>query len=156
MRGNTGAGTGDWRLGLSSELDIEVLAYLRTKDGFLTAMHDVVPTAGTHHRIAIANPGSNVNQISRLRLVNSGSEDAEVTITGIDDHGESPGDAVTVSIPTGAARTYTAIVPSPNYIDIILAPDVEPDAYLSACFDCGTSSTFRAPCRPQPPRVLSR
>ena len=49
-----------------------------------------------------------------------------------------------------------ASVPSPNYIDIILASDVEPDAYLSACFDCGTSSTFCAPCRPQPPRVLSR
>ena len=38
-----------------------------------------------------------------------------------------------------------ASVPPPNCIDIILAHDVEPDAYLSACFDCGTSSTFRAP-----------
>ena len=55
-----------------------------------------------------------------------------------------------------AIRNRTTSVPSPNYIDIILAPDVERDAYLSACFDCGTSSTFCAPCRPQPPRVLSR
>ena len=35
-----GGGTGDWRLVLTSELNIEVLAYVRTQDGFLTSMHD--------------------------------------------------------------------------------------------------------------------
>ena len=40
-----GSGTGDWRLELDSELDIELLAYIRTKDGFLTAMHDLAPAA---------------------------------------------------------------------------------------------------------------
>ena len=34
-----GSGEGDWRLELSSTLDVEVLGYIRTKDGFLTAMH---------------------------------------------------------------------------------------------------------------------
>ena len=60
LTGSTGAGSGDWRLILSSDLDIEVLAYIRTTDGFLTAMHDVAPAAGRHHRIAMANPGSNL------------------------------------------------------------------------------------------------
>ena len=108
LTGSTGAGSGDWRLILSSDLDIEVLAYIRTTDGFLTAMHDVAPAAGRHHRIAMANPGSNLNQISRLRLVNPGPTDADVTITGVDDDGESPGEGVVFSIPAGASRTYTA------------------------------------------------
>ena len=108
LTGSTGAGFGDWRLRLTSDLDIEVMAYVRTTDGFLTAMHDVAPAAGTQHRIATFNPGSNVNQVSRLRLVNPGTGDAEVTITGIDGDGGSPGEGVTFSIPAGASRTYTA------------------------------------------------
>ena len=43
LAGSTGSGVGDWRLALSSEMDIDVLAYIRTSDGFLTSMHDVVP-----------------------------------------------------------------------------------------------------------------
>ena len=42
-----GAGEGDWRLELTSAQDIVVGAYVRTPDGFLTGMHDVVGrTAG--------------------------------------------------------------------------------------------------------------
>ena len=35
-----GAGMGDWRLEVESTLPLEVLAYVRTTDGFLTSMHD--------------------------------------------------------------------------------------------------------------------
>ena len=35
-------GDGDWRLELTTELDIEPLAYIRTPDGFVTSVHDVV------------------------------------------------------------------------------------------------------------------
>ena len=108
LSGGVGAGTGDWRLQLSSALDFEVLAYIRTPDGFLTAMSDVAPAAGNRHRVAILNPGSNRRQESRLRLINPGTEAAEVTIDGVDDAGESPGSSVHVSIPAGAARTFTA------------------------------------------------
>ena len=41
-------------------------------------------------RVATFNPGSNPNQVSRLRLANPGDEDAVVTVTGIDDTGASP------------------------------------------------------------------
>ena len=87
LSGGTGAGEGDWRLELTSELEIEVLSYIRTTNGFLTAMHDVAPSAGTRHRVAVFNPGSNRNQESLLRLINPGDGAAEVTITGIDDKG---------------------------------------------------------------------
>ena len=58
--------------------------------------------------VAPVNPGSNPNQVSRLRLVTPGTEDAQVTITGIDDTGASPGGAVTVMVPAGASRTIEA------------------------------------------------
>ena len=104
-----GSGEGDWRLELMSALEIEVLSYIRTADGFLTSMHDSAPVAGGVHRVVIFNPGSNPNQVSRLRLLNLGSEEALVRITGIDDAGASPGESVLVAVPAGAARTVTAV-----------------------------------------------
>ena len=108
LSGSTGAGVGDWRLVLSSDLNIDVLAYIRASDGFLTSMHEVAPSADGRHWVAILNPGSNPNQVSGLRLVNPGSEDAEVTITGVDDAGASPDSAVALTVPAGGSRTILA------------------------------------------------
>ena len=108
LTGATGAGQGDWRLELTSDRDIEVLAYVRTPDGFLTAIHDVAPGDGNELRIITFNPGSNNNQKSLLRLVNPGETEAAVTVRGVDDRGESPGGPVTFSIPAGAAYTVSA------------------------------------------------
>ena len=108
LSGALGSGEGAWRLELSSELDIEVLSYVITADGLLTAMHDTAPSAGGRHRVAIFNPGSNTNRVSRLRLVNLGEEAAEVSIVGIDDRSESAASEVTTTIPAGASRTFTA------------------------------------------------
>ena len=60
------------------------------------------------HRVAVFNPGSNPNQVSWLRLVNPGSEDAEVTITGVDYAGASPGTPVTLPVPAGASSPQTS------------------------------------------------
>ena len=101
LRGSTGAGEGDWRLTLTSDLDLEVLSYIRTRDGFLTAMHDLAPVTDGVHRIVIFNPGSNTSQVSRLRLLNTGEEEAQVIIEGTDDRGMSPGNAVEVTVVAG-------------------------------------------------------
>ena len=82
-----GAGTGDWRLGLSSRLELEVLSFIRTREGFLTSMHDLVAQSEGGHRVWFFNPGSNRSHVSRLRLTNPGAQDAEVRIEGIDDAG---------------------------------------------------------------------
>ena len=103
-----GTGTGDWRLEFTSGLDIEVLAYIRTDDGFLTAMHDVAPSAAGAHRVVVFNPGSNPNQVSRLRVVNPGEKNARVRIEGVDDAGKSPGDAVEFTLPGGRSRELDA------------------------------------------------
>ena len=101
-------GEGHWRLALTSALAIEALAYLRTGEGFLSSLHDVVaPTEGGHH-VALFQPGGSGDQGSRLRLVNPGTTSAEVTIEGIDDEGASSGGAVRLALAPGAARTLTA------------------------------------------------
>ena len=109
LSGGVGLGEGDWRLELTSTLDLQVLSYIRTVDGFLTSMHDVAPrTADGNLRIPFFNPGSNSNQVSSLRLVNWHEAAVEATITGVDDTGWPSPEAVRVTIPAEAARTFTA------------------------------------------------
>ena len=109
LTGSTGpAHAGHWWLELSSDLDYEALAYVRHADGFLTSMHDSVPVWAGVHRVATFNPGSNMGQVSHLRLLNTGSAGIEVRIRGIDSAGASPGEAVVVSVPAGRSRTLSA------------------------------------------------
>ena len=74
LTGAAGTGVGDWHLELATDLGIEALSYVRTADGFLTAMHEIASNEGKRHRVPIFNPASNVNQVSRLRLVNLGEK----------------------------------------------------------------------------------
>ena len=107
--GALGAGTGNWRLRLYSEMDIEALAYVRTADGFVTTMHERVRESVMGHHVAFFNPGSNVSQVSRLRLVNPGDDAVEVTITGRDDDGTSAlGSEVSLKLGPGEAREVSA------------------------------------------------
>ena len=86
-----GAGEGDWRLQLTSDLAFVAPVYLRTKrDGFLTSLHDTVPVEDGAHRAHIFNPGSNTGQRSILRIVNLSDTAVSATITGTDDRG-NPG-----------------------------------------------------------------
>ena len=101
-----GNGTGNWRLRLETSLNIRPLAYARTADGFLTAMHDAT-TTGRNHSVPIFNPASNRHQVSRLRLINKGSSTARITINGRDDAGGRRGPVV-LSLPGGDSRTLTA------------------------------------------------
>ena len=109
LDGSTGAGRGHWRLELDGGgLDFEALAYVRTNDGFVTAMHEVAPSAGGTHRIAFLNPGSNHRQESVLRLANSGGAPASVTVTAVDDAGSAGRSPITLELPSGHAMAVTA------------------------------------------------
>ena len=107
-----GDGTGNWRLELSSELSIEALAYIRTPDGFVTSMHEVAAASeegSNRYHVPFVNPGSNSNQESLLRLINPGSGDARVVITGVDDAGDAPPlGEVSLTLAAGAARMLSA------------------------------------------------
>ena len=107
----TGSGVGNWRLELDSDLDFETLAYIRTKDGFLTAMHDLAPAPNldtTDSRIVTFNPASNTKQVSVLRLVNLSGEDARVAVRGTDDTGVRPDGGIGLGIPAGQSVEFTA------------------------------------------------
>ena len=108
LTGATGPGQGDWRLELNSTLDLEVQAYVRTREGELAEMYETAAGAGDRFRIATFNPGSNVNQVGLLWLFNRGDEPVAVTVQGTDDLGQSPGPGVSIDLPAREARTYTA------------------------------------------------
>ncbi|MYK46972.1 MAG: hypothetical protein F4029_12180 [Gammaproteobacteria bacterium] len=133
LEGAAGTGEGPWRLEFESTLDLAVSAYVRTRDGFLTSMHDHVVRdtcaaeeveggrvaarsertfsfrdCGDERRVPFFNPASNTRQVSSLRLVNRGDSDAAITIFGVDDDGAERGPAM-LSLPAGTARTLTSL-----------------------------------------------
>ena len=101
--------SGDWRLALASDLDIQVASYIRHADGFVTSMHELAPRneADSSARVVFFNPASNRNQRSLLRLMNDGAEAANVVIAGVDDKAELGGE-VGVTVPAGEAVTISA------------------------------------------------
>ena len=108
LSGGVGVGQGDWRLEVTSELDLIVLSYARTADGLLTSLHDLAPVAEDgSHRVVFFNPGSNQRQLSKLRLINDVERPASATITGVDDHGNASG-PVALTVPAASALTFTA------------------------------------------------
>ena len=107
LSGGVGAGEGHWRLKLTGPDQIDVLSYIRMRDGFLTSVHDVARRTNGYFAVPIFNPGSNMDQVSVLRLVNLGDTDAEVGIEGIDDHGVRRGE-VRLALGAGEARMLTA------------------------------------------------
>ena len=100
---------GHWRLSVETALqDVQVLAFVRTRDGFLTAMHDVLPRDAQGRLVAkMLNPGGNRNQESKLRLVNTGANRESVSISGVDDQGASAG-PVRLTLNAGQSRTLSA------------------------------------------------
>ncbi|MYD95802.1 MAG: hypothetical protein F4X98_00260 [Gammaproteobacteria bacterium] len=102
-----GMGTGDWRLEMRGA-SVEVLTYMRTRDGFLTSLHDLVPAGPDGYRVPVFNPGSNKNQVSLLRLVNAGTEDATVNISGTDDRGDASPGTVQLVLAAGESRSISA------------------------------------------------
>ena len=108
LSGSLGPGQGDWRLRMETPLDIEVMAYVRTSDGFVTSMHDVVPAEGLCWRVPFFNPGSNWRQRSLLRLANPNDRPVRVEVNGLDDRNNLPGSVVGFEVPPLAAGTISA------------------------------------------------
>ena len=109
LNGSLGDGSGRWRLDVSSDPQISVMSYVLTSTGFLTNMSEIVGAASTTNTVWIFNPSSNLNQASKLRVINSGSSTAAVSISGIDDTGiTSPGTNLTFNLSGGSVKEITA------------------------------------------------
>ena len=102
-----GAGMGDRRLAVESALPLEVLAYVRTADGFLTSMHDRARKPGLRHLVPTFNPATAVNRVSKLRIINMAAAQAIVDIVGVDDRGMESED-VRLVVAANAAVTLTS------------------------------------------------
>ena len=110
LSGYLGAATGDWRLDVSSERDIEVLPYVRAHDGVLAPMHAVAEAERGVHRVSTFAPANDPGAPGRtglLRLVNRGDEALTARIAGTDDSG-APGGEVSLDIPAREAVLLTA------------------------------------------------
>lgn len=108
LAGALGSGSGNWTLVVRSDLDLEALAYIRTPDGFLTAMHDRVAGDGVDWVVPVFNPGQNLDQVSWLRLVNTSLDPVGVAISGVDDAGQPGKGSVVLTLPARGAREVSA------------------------------------------------
>ncbi|MCZ0943627.1 MAG: leucine-rich repeat domain-containing protein [Gammaproteobacteria bacterium] len=107
--------------------ELEVLNYMRTKDGFLTGLNDTPdPLSWTggpknsrgyehegsqYHYLPFLNPGANRRQRSQLRIVNHADYDwgtANLSIVAVDHEGVSRGGVVRMTLPAGTSRTLTS------------------------------------------------
>ena len=101
---------GGWLMALQlrSDLDIQVLSYYRSEDGFLTSVHDISPHADDVHFVRFLNPGRNHNQRSWLSLLNPSERTAHVRVSAVDDSGASPGNTIEYEISPSAALYLTS------------------------------------------------
>lgn len=107
LTGAIGSGTGNWRLKFESELDLDIMGLFRNNAGFVNIVHTSATDVGdTTHQVYFMNPGSNVNRQSRLRIVNLTNNANAVSVSAIDDSGNSAG-PVTFSIAASKVKEVT-------------------------------------------------
>ena len=106
-----GNGTGNWRLEISANVELEPLAYSRSPDGFLTSMNalavETQQGATWHYRVPFFQGQSIDGHRSRLRLINPGDLTASVTIASLDDSGVPGDSSIRLTIPARAAAMLT-------------------------------------------------
>lgn len=98
---------GDWRLAITSGLNLLVYAHVRVDGRTFAGIHERVRKLAGERRLALFHPADAAHP-SRLRLINPGTEPATVRVRGVDDSGASPGEEAHVRLPPGHARTITA------------------------------------------------
>ena len=98
---------GDWRLAITSALNLRVHAHVRVDGRVFASAHERVPKVAGERRLALFQPADAAHP-SRLRLINPGTEPATVRVRGVDDSGATPGEEAHVRLPPGHARTITA------------------------------------------------
>ncbi|MDP1698301.1 MAG: hypothetical protein Q8L45_11060 [Xanthomonadaceae bacterium] len=86
--GRFGAGIGKWQIKVGSSAPVDVMSLIRTPDGFVTNLSDTAPKpAAGEYVVYFANPASNPEQQSFIRVVNRSKQEGTVTVSGIDDNG---------------------------------------------------------------------
>ncbi len=98
LTGAFGDGEGNWQLTISADEAVKTMGFIRTTEGFMTSMHSITPSTNQReHEVDVFNPGSNTNQVSRLRISNQANVVNTVTVEGFDDAGVQ-GNTVTFTV----------------------------------------------------------
>lgn len=111
LAAGVGTGGGDWRLELTTDADIRVLAYVRHRDGLVAAMHNTVrgtvdDAGGYLYEVPMFGPESYRHQTSLLRAINDGRRATDLTITAVDDDdGVASTAATTVQLTLAAGKS---------------------------------------------------
>jgi hypothetical protein len=116
LEGKFGNGAGKWRILACYDetigLDVDVMSLIRTPDGFLTNLSSPAPKALENplkSLIWFANPASETAQETLIRVVNKTETLASVTMTAIDDNGDTaPFGPVTFALNPREAKQLTA------------------------------------------------
>ena len=106
--GQLGKGSGKWQLSAGSSSELQIISLIRTPDGFLTSLTDTVEKIGLAHEIFFANPASNTNQQSFIRVINTSSESGTVTVKGVDDLGQAGDEVLTFTLGPNAAKNFNS------------------------------------------------
>ncbi len=106
--GQLGKGIGKWQLSVGSSAELQTMSLIRTPNGFLTSLTDGVEKKGAAHEVYFANPASNPNQQSFLRVVNTTDQAGTVTVSGIDDLGQAGQGNLTFTLGPNAAKNFNS------------------------------------------------
>jgi ribosomal protein L16/L10AE len=104
LNGSFCDGQGKWRIRVFSDNSVTAMGLVRTRDGFLTSLNDVVGD----NTVYFANPASNTAQQTFLRIVNQSDQSGVVTVSGIDDVGTASPGSVSFSLDANEAKQITS------------------------------------------------
>ena len=108
LTGHLCDGQGKWQLRIRSDNPIKVMGLIRTPDGFLTSVNDLAGKSGNDNLVYFANPASNPNQQTFLRIVNLTTATGTVTITGVDDAGVTSSGTVMFTLGPNQSKQMNA------------------------------------------------
>lgn len=111
LSGGFGNGSGKWQFLIASFLDLETSSNIRTPDGFVTNLTDIVPAPAPNvYEIYFANPGSNQSQQSFLRFVNKSDATGTVVVSGRDDNGDAaPGGDLSFTLGPNQSTNFNGL-----------------------------------------------
>ena len=90
-----------------SQLELDVLAYVRSPSGTVSATHDTAPRTAPNRHVVAMFPAGAGDAEGRLLLTNRSDAPATVHIKGVDDEGRASQPA-TLTLPANATQTLTS------------------------------------------------